>query len=192
MGSAGPPEAFARLLDDWNAGESSALRDLIPVAYNEIKRLAIIHSSVEAHSQTLQPTALVNEVYLRLAGLRPVNLRDRVHFLSLISRMMRHILVDHARQKRAQKRRSLRVTLSEQVGLEPFRRGSDIILVGEALQRLESEQPDMVRVVEMRFFGGMTAEEIAAAMGRTVPSVNHLLRLAKMWLRRELGGETSQ
>ena len=156
------------------------------MAYQEIKRLAIVHMSAAGPAHTLQPTALVNEVYLRLAKVQSLDLRDRVHFLSLVSRMMRHILVDHAREKRAAKRGGLRVTLVEGAAMETPYDASDVILVDQALDRLEAQQPDLVRVVEMRFFGGMTAEEMAAVLERSVPSVNHSLRMAKMWLRREL------
>ena len=156
------------------------------MAYQEIKRLAVIHMSAADPAHTLQPTALVNEVYLRLARMHSLDLRDRAHFLSLVSRMMRHILVDHAREKRAQKRGGLRVTLVEGLAMATPDGASDMILVDQALARLEAEQPDLVRVVEMRFFGGMTAEEMAAVLKRSVPSVNHSLRMAKMWLRREL------
>jgi RNA polymerase sigma factor (TIGR02999 family) len=180
------PEAFKRLLHQWNAGDVSAFQELVPIAYHEIKRLAVIHMSAADPSHTLQPTALVHEVYLRLARTHSLDLRDRAHFLSLVSRMMRHILVDHAREKRALKRGGLRVTLVDGPAMEAPHDTSDLILVDEALGRLEQQQPDLVRVVEMRFFGGMTAEEMAAALKRSVPSVNHSLRMAKMWLRREL------
>ena len=161
----------------------------MPLAYQEIKRLAVIHMSADDPAHTLQPTALVHEVYLRLARTHSLDVSDRVHFLSLVSRMMRHILVDHAREKRAQKRGGLRVTLVEGAAMESPDSAPDMILVDEALERLEQQQPDLVRVIEMRFFGGMTAEEMAAALKRSVPSVNHSLRMAKMWLRRELAVE---
>jgi RNA polymerase sigma factor (TIGR02999 family) len=180
------PEAFKRLLHQWNAGDVSAFQELIPIAYQEIKRLAVIHMSAADPAHTLQPTALVHEVYIRLARMGSLDLRDRAHFLSLVSRMMRHILVDHAREKRAQKRGGLRVALAEGSAMETPDDASDLIVVDQALDRLEAQQPDLVRVVEMRFFGGMTAEEMAAALKRSVPSVNHSLRMAKMWLRREL------
>jgi len=186
MGSGEGPDAFIRLLHQWNTGDASAFQALIPMAYQEIKRLAVIHMSAEDPAHTLQPTALVHEVYLRLAGVHSLDLRDRVHFLSLVSRMMRHILVDRAREKRAQKRGGLRVVLGEGPAMETPDAVSDMILVDQALDRLEAQQPDLVRMVEMRFFGGMSAKEIAAALKRSVPSVNHSLRMAKMWLRREL------
>ena len=161
------------------------------MAYVEIKRLAVFHMATEDPAHSLQPTALVHEVYLRLAKTQALDVRDRVHFMSLVSRMMRHILVDHAREKRAQKRGGLRVTLEEGLAVHTPDEASDMILLDHALERLEADQPDLVRVLEMRFFGGMTAEEMAAALNRSVPSVNHSLRLARMWLRRELAGEAA-
>jgi RNA polymerase sigma-70 factor, ECF subfamily len=186
MGLGEGPEVFQHLLHQWNAGNVSAFQELIPMAYDEIRRLAGIHMSTEDPAHTLQPTALVHEVYLRLARMHSLDLYDRAHFLSLVSRMMRHILVDHAREKRAQKRGGLRVPLVEGAVMETADDAYDVILVDQALDRLEAQQPDLVRVVEMRFFGGMTAEEMAAALTRSVPSINHSLRMAKMWLRREL------
>ena len=189
MGSAEESEAFNRLLHQWNAGDTCAFQDLIPLAYQEIKRLAVIHMSADDSAHTLQPTVLVHEVYLRLAKTRSFDLKDHVHFLSLVSRMMRHILVDHAREKRAQKRGGLHVTLVDLSLADRADDGPDMILVDEALDRLEAQQPDLARVVEMRFFGGMTSKEMAAALKRSVPSVDHSLRMAKMWLRRELAAD---
>ena len=189
MGSSEEPEAFNRLLHQWNAGDAGAFQELIPLAYQEIRRLAVIHMSAEDPARTLQPTALVHEVYLRLARTHSLDVKDRVHFLSLVSRMMRHILVDHAREKLAQKRGGLLVTLDEQSAIEHPDDAPDMMLLDQALDRLEAQHPDLVRVVEMRFFAGMTAKEMAAALKRSVPSVNHSLRTAKMWLRRELAVE---
>jgi RNA polymerase sigma-70 factor (ECF subfamily) len=192
MGSGEESEAARRFLPAFDAGHGS-VHDAISIAYQEIKRLAVIHMAAEDPGHTLQPTALVNEVYLRLARMRSLDVRDRVHVLSLVSRMMRHILVDHAREKRAQKRGGLRVTLTDALDKQSPGLGSDVIQVSDALDDLEALHPDLVRVVEMRFFAGMTAEEMAAALDRSVPSVNHSLRMAKMWLRRVLASrpETS-
>jgi RNA polymerase sigma factor (TIGR02999 family) len=185
MDAAELPDSITRLVGLWSDGDRSAFEKLIPLAYQEMKRLAVIHAGRGRSGDTLQPTALVHEVYLRLA-LQPAEVRDRVHFLSLVSRMMRHILVDHAREKKAQKRGGLRVTLAESSAVQTPETAFDMLVVDAVLDRLEAQQPDLVRIVEMRFFGGMTAEEISAEMQRTVPSVNHSLRMAKMWLRREL------
>jgi RNA polymerase sigma factor (TIGR02999 family) len=177
---------LTHLLSQWGSGEGGALERLVPEVYGQLKRLAAAHFFGE-RAHTLQPTALVNEVYLRLVDAGPLVVNNRTHFLSLVSRMMRHILVDHAREKRAQKRGGLRVTLSENSAIADDVVSISMLDVDKALSSLESEQPDLVRVIEMRFFAGMTSAEMAEALGRTVPSIEHSLRIARMWLRRELG-----
>jgi len=162
----------------------------MPLVYDELRRVAQNYLSHERPDHTLQATALVHEAYLKLVNQTSVDWRDRAHFFGLASQMMRHILVDHARRHQAAKRGGLaqRLTLVEAVSF-PEKKEFDLVALDEALTRLAQLDPLQSRIVEMRFFGGLTIEETATALGVSVATVNREWRLAKAWLLRELTNE---
>src|SRR5580698_5226938 len=168
-------------------GDKESLDQLLPLVYAELRRIAQKHLRDERSGHTLQPTALVNEVYLRLAGQSPPNIQDRVHFLSLSAQVMRQILIDHARVKFAQKRGGRQEKLSLDEAQEACVEDSAVMVrVDDALKQLERLDARKARLVEMRFFGGMTAEESAALLALPLTVVRRELRVAQAWLHREL------
>jgi len=166
-------------------GESKALDDLLPLVYSELHRLAQSALARERPGHTLQPTALLNEAYLRLFGNQAPQFSDRAHFLGIAARVMRQVLVDHARARRAQKRGpQLQVELNE--NLAAAKPSGDLLELDGALDKLGEEDPNLVSLIEMRFFAGMTAEETAEARSESVHVVRHHLRYAQARLRRIL------
>jgi RNA polymerase sigma factor (TIGR02999 family) len=175
------------LLLSWADGNEAALDRLLPFVHAELRRLARRAMRGERSDHTLQTTALVNEAYLRLVDLTRVRWADRAHFFAISARLMRHILVDHARARRVLKRGGAvaRVTLHE--GLAPAQeRGMDLVALDDALEALAALDPRKSRVIEMRFFGGLTVQETAAALHVSPETVMRDWRLAKAWLLREL------
>jgi len=154
--------------------------DLTPELYKELRRIASSHLRAERPDHTLQPTALVHEAYLKLSAGSERNFADQVHFLSTASRVMRQVLVDYARARASQKRSKVEIENSK--GVDPL----DVIELDSALQALAEENESIARMVEMRFFGGMTAEETAEALQVSVHVVRHDLRYAQAWLKRKL------
>jgi RNA polymerase sigma factor (TIGR02999 family) len=176
------------LLADWSRGNQGALEHLLPLVYAELRRIAARQLRKERSGHTLQPTALVHEVYLRLVDQRQVDWRGRAHFFGVAAQMMRRILVDHARDLRRAKRGggALRVSLSDvQVPLE---RAADLVALDDALTALETFDPRKGRVIELRYFGGLSLEETAAALEVSVATVRRDWSLARAWLYRELVG----
>ena len=174
----------------WRGGNDAALEQLVPLVHEELHRIARGCMRGERAGHSLQATALVNEAYLRLIGAQQVDWQNRVHFLAVSARLMRRILVDFARSKKYQKRGggAQAVTLDEAlVVAEP---GRDLIALDEALDALGKLDERKARVVEMRFFGGLSVEETAAALGVSGDTVMRDWRLAKAWLLRELRGGT--
>ena len=175
------------LLQAWGAGDETALQALTPLVEPHLRRVARTYMRRERAGQTLQPTALVNEVYLRLANLGHVHLRDRAHFFTLSARLMRRILVDIARAKGNQKRGGdvRRVSFDEGlvVSTEP---GADLLAVDEALAAFAALDARKAHVVELRFFGGLTVDETAEALNVSPETVMRDWKLAKVWLAREL------
>jgi RNA polymerase sigma-70 factor (ECF subfamily) len=175
------------LLLSSRGGDRAALDELVPLVYRELRRLAGGYLRGERPDHTLQPTALANEVYLRLVDQSRVELNDRAHFFAIAGRMMRRILVDHARRHRAQKRggAGTLLTFDEEVGTaeQPV---VDAIELDDALARLEEMDERQARVVELRFFGGLTVEEIAQALGVSTPTVKREWRTARAWLYQQL------
>jgi RNA polymerase sigma factor (TIGR02999 family) len=162
---------------------------LLPVVHAELRRLARVHMQGERPGRTLQPTALVNEVYLRLADLHAIEWRDRIHFFAMASRLMRRVLVDAARARDARKRgRSVvRVTLDEARVVDGRRPATpDVLELDEVLTAFAALDERKARVVELRFFGGLTVEETADVLGVSAETVARDWRTAKLWLRREL------
>jgi RNA polymerase sigma factor (TIGR02999 family) len=171
-------------------GESTALDELMPIVYDELRRIARSYMARQRPGHSLQPTALVNEAFLKLfEGVRP-QLIDRAHFLAVMSKVMRQVLVDHARAAGVAKRGGgLRVpwdtNIEVQAGAGSNRRVK-LLDLDDAIEALAREHQSLAQVVEMHYFGGMTAEEAAVALGRSVHALRHDLRLARAWLRRQL------
>ncbi len=193
---AGIPNAteITRLLEEWKSGDRAALDRLIPYVYEELRTVASRQLALEWRHKHLQTTAVVNEVYLRLFAQRDVDWRDRGHFFAIAAQLMRRILVDHARHELSQKRGgdAIHVDLVEAEGVpEPGTVDAiDALSLDGALQRLEELDRDQARIVELRFFGGLTVEETASSLGISPATVKREWALAKAWLYRELAGTT--
>jgi RNA polymerase sigma factor (TIGR02999 family) len=180
------PEFFDRL----RTGDPSALNELTAALYPELHRIASRHLRAERAQHTLQATALVHEAYLKLFDRREQSFTDEVHFLAIASRVMRQVLVDYARARAAQKRSAgadarhwtANLEVADDKGVELI----DLIQLDDAITALAEEDESLARLIEMRYFGGMTAEETATALGLSVHVVRHDLRFAQAWLRRKL------
>ena len=177
------------LLLAWGRGDRSALDELVPVVHQELRRLARLQLRGERLNHTLQTTALVNEAFIRLVDLRRIQWQDRAHFLSLSARLMRRILVDHARSRNYQKRGggAMNVTLDEAL-VGSAERGADLLALDDALESLARQDPRKSQVVELRFFGGLSVDETAEALKVSPETVLRDWRLAKVWLLREVSG----
>jgi len=184
----GHPEV-TELLVAWRGGDEAAFDRLVPIVYAELRRTAARYMSNERTPHTLQATALVNEVYLRLVQIRRIGWRDRAHFFAMAARLMRRVLVDHARARGYQKRGggARTLPLDEAVTVAP-ETSRDLIAVDAALAALESVDARKSRVVELRFFGGLSVDETAAVLNVSPQTVMRDWRLAKAWLLREMGG----
>jgi RNA polymerase sigma-70 factor (ECF subfamily) len=175
------------LLRSWQQGRQDALDELTAVIYPQLRRLAEAVLRREAPGHTLQPTALVHEVYLRLVGPRPLDLNDRAHFLGIAGRIMRQILIEHARRKQSAKRRPEGGRLPLEDGLAVAAESSRQVLeLDAALTDLAQVDERKARVVEMRYFGGLTEAEIGAVLGVTSRTVERDLRFAHGWLYRQM------
>jgi RNA polymerase sigma factor (TIGR02999 family) len=178
------------LLQRLREGDRGALDELLPLVYNELRRIAGSSMQGQPAGHTLQPTALMNEAFIRLFEDTKPAVADRVHLLALMSRVMRQVLVDHARTRRAAKRggNSDRVPWSTNIevrgdaSVEPV----NVLDLHAALEALERENPSLGEIVEQYYFGGMTAEEVARSVGRSPHVVRHELRAARAWLHRRL------
>lgn len=176
---------FARL----QGGDESAFNELSEVLYKELYRIASRQLRSERSNHTLQPTALVNEAYLKLSDFQGRQFTGQVHFLAVASRVMRQVLVDYARARGSQKRGGDRTPVpmtSLEIESEPGMAPLDLIELNTAIQELAEEDDALARLIEMRYFGGLTAEETAEALGMSVHAVRHDLRYAQAWLRRRL------
>jgi RNA polymerase sigma factor (TIGR02999 family) len=179
---------ITEILATFAGGDQEALKSLIPLVYDELRRLAQYHLNRERSDHTLQSTALVNEAYLRLAG-RDIRIQNRGHFFAIASQLMRQILVDYARRHRADKRGagSCMLTLDEQVTL-PQTRGLDVVALDDALNSLARLDQQQSRIVELRFFGGLSIDETAAVLGVSPATVKRDWATARVWLHREISG----
>jgi RNA polymerase sigma factor (TIGR02999 family) len=184
----GAPTSVTELLIKWRDGDRAALDQLLPLVYRELRRLARYYLSQERPDHTLQATALVHEAYLRLVGEQGANWQNRAHFFAIAAARMRQILVDHARSRYAAKRGGgeyLLLSLSE---VDPPAKERDIKLLAldDALQRLEAFDSQKVRLVELRYFGGLTIEETAEVLKISPATVKRDWSLARAWLRTEI------
>ncbi|MEW5978374.1 MAG: sigma-70 family RNA polymerase sigma factor [Acidobacteriota bacterium] len=182
-----------QLLLAWSRGEEAAMKELAPLVYQELRRLAHRYMGSERAAHTLQTTALVNEAYLRLVDGARVSWQDRAHFFAMSARLMRRILVDWARSRQARKRGGQpgRVTLEEAMVVSRTH-GEDLVALDEALRKLSQVDARKSQVVEMRFFGGLSVQETAEVLKVSADTVLRDWRLAKLWLLGELSGEKSQ
>ena len=186
------PQEVTRLLQAWKAGDEGALERLMPLVYDELHRLARRYMAAEQTGHPLQTTALVHEVYLRLVDANTIDWQNRAHFYAICSRLMRRILIDFARSRNYQKRgpNFAHIQLEEAATISATV-GSELLAVDEALKQLATIDTRKGEVVEMRFFGGLTVEEIAAALSVSPETVMRDWKLAKAWLLRELSHEGS-
>ena len=175
------------LLRAWGEGDQHALEQLIPIVYEELRRVASRHMAGERPSHTLQTTALINEAYVRLVDLDGASIRNRNHFLALCAKVMRNVLVDFARSRNYQKRGAgaVHVELDEALYVSAAT-DPNLVAIDEALERLAAVDERKSRVVELRFFGGLSVEETADALEISVETVHRDWKFAKTWLMREL------
>jgi RNA polymerase sigma factor (TIGR02999 family) len=182
-----PTTSITVLVHQYASGDKGALNRLLPLVYAQLRRIAQKHLRQERPGHTLQPTALVHEMYARLAGQEPPDLRDRIHFMSVAAQVMRQILIDHARTKYAQKRGGRQEKLSlDQAQEACIEKPATMVRVDDALNQLARHDALKARLIEMRFFGGLTAEESAIVLDLPVEFVRRELRVAQAWLQREL------
>jgi len=187
------PAAVASLVDGARQGDEQALATLLPLVYDELRRLAASFLRRERPGQTLQATALVHDAYLRLLQDSQLSWQNRAHFFGIAARSMRQILIERARARHAAKRGGDQVRVTFDPGLiVAAREPIDVEALDDALTRLAALDPELERVVEVRFFGGLSIEETAEAMGISPATVKRRWTLAKAWLARDLGGEEAR
>ena len=185
-----PSQPVSELLVRWRAGDQEALEKLVPLVYKELREIAHYHLQRERPGHTLQSAALVHEAYLRLTDQKPFEADNRAHFLAVASRLMRQILVDYARSHAAAKRGAdLRVELDMALIL-PQERNAEVIALDEALKKLSQIDEHQGQIVELRFFGGLSIEEIGEVLGISRSTVKREWNVAKAWLVREMRRDT--
>lgn len=186
-------QPITALLHEFASGDKSALDRLVPLVYPELRRLARSYMRNERPGHTLQPTALVHEAYARLVKQEQPDYSNRAHFLGVAAQVMRQILIDHARTRDAEKRGGgvANVSIEVAAGI-PAAQTSTIIAIDEALELLARQDALKARLIEMRFFGGMTAEESAAVLKLSVNEVRRHLRVGQAWLQRELDQQSKK
>jgi RNA polymerase sigma factor (TIGR02999 family) len=186
---AGPsPEPITDLLHRWQRGDAIALEKLIPLVYEELRKLARHYLRGEHDAHALQTTELINEAYLKLVDCSRVRWQDRTHFFAIAANLMRRVLVDEARKRHFQKRggQFTRISFEEAMTVTP-ERNAELIALDEALDRLAEHFPRKAKIIEFRFFGGLSIEETAAAMEVSIDVVKREWRTAKLWLASEMG-----
>jgi RNA polymerase sigma factor (TIGR02999 family) len=176
----------SELLQQWVKGDEAALGAVAPVIYQELRRLAHYHLQSERADHTLQSTALVNEAFIQLIGNQPAQLHNRAHFVAIASRLMRQILVQYARSRQAAKRDGgLRISL-EDIKELPIAGDEELVALDDALEQLTQIDDRQSRIVQMKFFGGLSAQDIAAVLGISLATVERDWATARIWLRREM------
>lgn len=183
------PQNVTKLLVQWNKGDNGALEALVPLVYEELRRLARYYLKQEKQNHTLSSTALVHEAYLRLVNQKEVTWQNRAHFFGVASQMMRRILVDHARHHAYAKRGGGALTLAlEEAVATPKTREVDLVALDDALNSLAKLDERQSRMVELRFFGGLSIEETSEVLGISAPTVKREWASARAWLYREISG----
>jgi RNA polymerase sigma factor (TIGR02999 family) len=180
------PGEVTRLLKAMRAGDASAAEDLLPLVYAELHRIAEAYMRRERPDHTLQATALINEAYMRLAG-EPIDFEDRGHFIGVAAHVMRRVLVDYARQHNAERRAGglQKVEMEDNLAISPERL-DEVIFLDTAMEKLKEKSPRQAQVVELKYFGGLSVEQIAASLGVAPRSVKRDWSLARIFLYREL------
>jgi RNA polymerase sigma-70 factor, ECF subfamily len=184
---------ITQLLIAWSDGEREALQQLVPLVYDDLRRLAAGYMGRETPGHSLQPTALVHEAYVRLIDQRRVQWRNRAHFFGVAANMMRRILVDDARKRRAEKRGggAERITFVGDDIAAPEQHDIDVLALHESLERLAAFDSQQERIVELRYFGGLTIEETAEVVGVSSATVVREWTIAKAWLRADMSARTA-
>jgi RNA polymerase sigma factor (TIGR02999 family) len=177
---------FTELLQHWTQGDEKALAALVPMVYNELRRLAHYHLQSERPDHTLQSTALVHEVYLRLLGGEPPELQNRAHFVAIASRLMRQVLVDYARERRASKRDGGCRIAFEYLDALPVNGDAELLALDDALDELSRIDERQAKIVEMKFFGGLSAPEISQVLGLSRATVDRDWATARIWLHHQM------
>ncbi|HYZ83088.1 MAG TPA: sigma-70 family RNA polymerase sigma factor [Bryobacteraceae bacterium] len=176
-----------QLLVEWGKGDKAALDQLTPILYDELRRLADSYLRRERDDHTLQPTALVHEAYVKLADQTKLEWQNRAHFFGIAAQVMRHILVDHSRKHNAEKRGAGMPKVPIEEGLMVSKQqSSDIVALDDALKALSVIDERKSKIIELRYFGGLTVEEMAEVLGISVATIGRELRMAQAWLHREM------
>ena len=179
---------ISQLLNEWSAGDRQALDRLTPLVYEELRHQAARYLRRERPGHTLQTTALIHEAYLRLTDVKDVHWQGRAHFFAIAANLMRRVLVEHARRRDTDKRGGSLIRVQLDVALAVAEETNvDLLAIDEALDRLAAIDPQQARVVELRFFSGLSVEETAAALGVSPKTVKRDWSVARAWLRREIG-----
>jgi len=185
-----PPSPVSELLLHWGSGDRKALEAILPLVYNELRRLARYHLRQQRPNHTLQTTALVHEAYLRLAGEKSLRVENRTHFLGIAAQLMRWILVDYERNRRAAKRGAgvSRLTLDPNIASPGWRqeRAVDLLALDEALDRLANLDSQQSQIIELRYFGGLSIEDTSEFLGISPATVKRSWASARAWLLREM------
>src|SRR5262245_60559384 len=181
-----PPNEITPLLLRWSQGEQAALHQLMPIVYEELRKLAHSYLRRERPDHTLQPTALINEAYLRLVKQDFPEWQSRRHFYGVAAQLMRQILVDYARKRAADKRGGGQNFSLDEALTFSDERAAEIVALDDALDALAKFDERKVRIIELRYFGGLSLEETVDALGVSVATIGHEMRLARAWLRREM------
>ena len=184
-----PPHEITPLLLRWSQGEQAALEELMPVVYEELRKLAHSYLRRERPDHTLQPTALINEAYLRLIKQDFPEWQSRRHFYGVAAQLMRQVLVEYARARSAEKRGGggQKFSLDEALTFSD-EKADELVALDDALIALAKFDQRKVRIIELRYFGGLSLEETAAELGLSIATIGHEMRLARAWLRREMNG----
>jgi RNA polymerase sigma factor (TIGR02999 family) len=185
MKNSGPAEQVTGMLLAWQQGDDAALQRLVPLVYQELRRVASARMRAEPPGHILQTTALVHEAYLRLVDLDRLNVHNRAHLLALAARLMRQVLVDHARRRRARKRAGATISVDD-VSIPTEPPGVDVLALDEALDDLMAVDPRLSRIVELKFFAGLNISEMAKALGISTATVERDWTVARAWLHERL------